>query len=82
MSLFHLTEYAYELLKAEETLSDVKIIKAYPFKDKPVRLKNTVIAVMPSRLESEAVSIGGTATNRRASPIAAANDAEPTARRT
>lgn len=59
MSLFHLTEYAYELLKAEETLSDVKIIKAYPFKDKPVRLKNTVIAVMPSRLESEAVSIGG-----------------------
>ncbi len=45
-------------LKNNEALSDVKIIKAYPYITKPARLKNTVITVSPSEINGESISLG------------------------
>lgn len=47
-----------ERLKNSEALSDVKIIKSYPYASKPTRLKNTVITVSPSEISGESISIG------------------------
>ena len=47
-----------ERLKTSEALGDAKIIKAYPYVLKPTKLKNTVIAVSPSEISAQSISLG------------------------
>lgn len=47
------------LLKANPFFDDIKITKAFPFINKPTRLSRTVIAVSPSKIDAQNISVGG-----------------------
>jgi hypothetical protein len=47
-----------EMLRANSYFDDIKIIKAFPYSMKATRLAKTVIAVSPSKVEGENISIG------------------------
>lgn len=60
MDLFDMEGEVYSLLKSADALNGTTVIKAYPYLDKPVRLENTVIAVLPSQMSGEIAGIGET----------------------
>ena len=52
------TEAVYRLLTAEEALAGTHIIKAYPYVNKPTRLKKPVLCIAPCGLEAERCAVG------------------------
>lgn len=52
------TEAVFRLLKDNEALADTHIIKAYPYVNKPTRLKKPVLCVAPGGLEATHLSLG------------------------
>lgn len=46
-------------LKANPYFDRIKIVKAFPYKNKPTRLGTAVVAVSPSRISAENISVGG-----------------------
>lgn len=45
-------------LKTNQFFENIKIVKAFPYINKPTRLSKTVIAVSPSKISAENISIG------------------------
>lgn len=46
-------------LNTNSYFDEIKIIKAFPYTDKPTRLNKIVVAVSPSKINAENISTGG-----------------------
>jgi hypothetical protein len=51
-------DFLIEKLKENCYFDNVKIIKSYPYSKKDTRLSKTVVAVSPSKIEAQNISIG------------------------
>ncbi len=58
MYLSNETDAIFHLLKNNDALEDTHIIKAYPYVNKPTRLKKPVLCIAPGGFEAMPVSIG------------------------
>lgn len=58
MYLTNETASILQLLKSNEALADTHIIKAYPYVNKPTRLKKPVLCVAPGGMEADHIAIG------------------------
>ena len=58
MNLSDMTSAVYSQLSSAVFDYGVKVIKAYPYLDKPTRLEKAVIAVSPEKTELEPAGIG------------------------
>ena len=52
------TDAIYRLLSESEALAGTHIIKAYPYVNKPTRLKKPVVCISPSGLEAGRCTVG------------------------
>lgn len=54
------TDIIYRLLKSADGLQNVHVVKAYPFINKPTRLKQPVVCVSPAGFDATHCALGQT----------------------
>lgn len=58
MYLTHEIQQVIDYLRADRRFFNTKIVKAFPYMKKPTKLRTIVIAVSPSKIDAENVSVG------------------------